>query len=234
MNTTNDLTGWTPRPLPAMPVTSGRTVVVAPFDAPTDAGAIFNAICGPENDDLWTYVPIGPFETPGALGATFDGMHQTLNWRTHLLRAPDEGGKAGAVLGMASFMRLRPDHGSAEIGCIVFSKNLRRRTAATEAMYLMARYIFEDLGYRRYEWKCDNANEASRRAAARFGFQFEGVFRQDMVSKGRNRDTAWFSITDTEWPALAGAYQQWLHPENFDALGQQRQTLSECRARLGA
>ena len=133
------------------------------------------------------------------------------------------------MLGMASYMRIRPEHGSAEVGFVCFSKAMQRTPAATEAMYLMARHLFDDLGYRRYEWKCDNANEKSRRAAERLGFAFEGVFRQDMVMKGRNRDTAWYSMLDTEWPAAKAAFEAWLAPENFDGEGRQRNKLADIR-----
>ncbi|VAW07153.1 Acetyltransferase, GNAT family, partial [hydrothermal vent metagenome] len=135
----------------------------------------------------------------------------------------------GAVLGMASYMRIRPEAGSVEIGCIVFSGALQKTPAATEAMYLMARHIFDDLGYRRYEWKCNDENAASKSAAERLGFQFEGVFRQDMVVKGENRDTAWFSVLDSEWPEVKAGLNAWLAPENFDADGRQRRSLRQCR-----
>jgi RimJ/RimL family protein N-acetyltransferase len=133
---------------------------------------------------------------------------------------------------MASYMRIRPEAGSAEVGSVVFSKALQRTAAATEAIFLMARHLFEDRGYRRFEWKCDNQNAASVRAARRFGFTAEGVFRQDMVVKGRNRDTAWFSILDGEWPRIRSAFEQWLAPENFDPAGQQRRSLAAIRDRL--
>ncbi len=128
---------------------------------------------------------------------------------------------------MASYMRIRQEHGSAEVGFVLFGARLQRTAAATEAMYLMARHLFEDLGYRRYEWKCDDDNAASKRAADRLGFTFEGVFRNDMVVKGRSRDTAWFSMTDAEWPRLGGRLDAWLASENFDPDGRQKRRLGE-------
>jgi RimJ/RimL family protein N-acetyltransferase len=133
---------------------------------------------------------------------------------------------------MASLMRLDPDHGVIEVGHIWFAPALQRTRQATEAIYLLARYAFDDLGNRRLEWKCDSLNAPSRRAAERFGFVFEGVFRQHMVVKGRNRDTAWFSITDAEWPARRAAFQEWLAPANFDSSGRQRQPLASVRAQI--
>ncbi len=131
----------------------------------------------------------------------------------------------GAAAGYASFMRMDPANGVIEVGNILLSPALQRTTAATEAMYLMARHVF-DLGYRRYEWKCNAANLPSRRAAERLGFTFEGIFRQHMVIKGRNRDTAWFSMLDHEWPDRKAAFEAWLDPANFDADGRQRTALN--------
>ena len=123
-------------------------------------------------------------------------------------------------------MRIRPAQGSAEIGCVIFGHALKRTAAATEVVYLTASYLFDWLGYRRYEWKCNNENEASKRAAERFGFRFEGIFRNDMVVKGKNRDTAWFAMTDEDWQTLKPSYEAWLAPENFDAEGNQKTRLT--------
>jgi RimJ/RimL family protein N-acetyltransferase len=131
--------------------------------------------------------------------------------------------------GVASYLRIDPAMGSIEVGAILYSPALQRSPAATEAMYLMARHVFEELGYRRYEWKCDSLNQASRRAAERLGFRYEGTFRQAWVVKGRNRDTAWYSIIDSEWPALRNAFERWLDPSNFDAAGKQRARLEALR-----
>jgi RimJ/RimL family protein N-acetyltransferase len=155
-------------------------------------------------------------------------MSEEHAWQPMIFRGRD----SNKVLGTASYMRIRPEAGSAEVGCVVFSKALQRTPAATEAMFLMARHVFDDLGYRRYEWKCDNENAASKNAASRFGFSAEGVFRQDMVVKGKNRDTAWYSIIDDEWPTTRSAFEGWLAPENFDSSGLQRRSLREIRNEL--
>ena len=137
--------------------------------------------------------------------------------------------ESGTLEGMVSYMRARPEHGSVEIGCVAFGHRLQRTAAATEAVYLMAKHAFDDLGYRRFEWKCDNTNEASKRAALRFGFTYEGLFRQDMVRKGANRDTAWFSIIDKEWPKVRTGFERWLDPANFSATGLQIRPLTYLR-----
>jgi RimJ/RimL family protein N-acetyltransferase len=134
--------------------------------------------------------------------------------------------RSGRATGIASYMRIEPAHRVIEIGGIVLSPALQRKPGATEAMYLMARHVFEDLGYRRYEWKCDALNAPSRRAALRLGFTFEGIFRSHMIIKGRNRDTAWFAMLDSDWPARKAAFEAWLAPDNFDANGEQKQSLS--------
>ena len=134
---------------------------------------------------------------------------------------------SGNAAGYASYMRMDPANGVIEVGNILMTPSLQKTTAATEAMYLMARHIFEDLGYRRYEWKCNANNAHSRRAALRYGFTFEGIFRQHMITKDRNRDTAWFSMLDAEWPARKAAFEAWMDPANFDAEGRQRQSLTQ-------
>ena len=132
---------------------------------------------------------------------------------------------SGKAVGQQGWMRIRPEHGSIEIGGIYWGLPMARTPLATEALFLFARHAFDDLGYRRFEWKCNNRNEPSKAAATRFGFQFEGVFRQDMIIKGENRDTAWFSIIDSEWPSMRAEYGRWLSPDNFDADGQQKTRL---------
>jgi RimJ/RimL family protein N-acetyltransferase len=224
----SDLPNWRQCSDPDLKTEAGRYVRIDRAQFPGDEEALFAAIGGSGKGDLWKYIPIGPFDDAQTLGATLKAVGDHHNWRTHILRAPE----TGETLGMASYMRIRPEAGSAEVGCIVYAKKLQRTPAATEAMYLMAKHVFEDLGYRRYEWKCDNANEASKRAALRLGFTFEGVFRQDMVVKGCNRDTAWFSILDTEWPVVKLALETWLAEGNFDGDGGQRRSLKEIRAAL--
>jgi RimJ/RimL family protein N-acetyltransferase len=136
----------------------------------------------------------------------------------------------GNALGIAALMNIKPDMRTVEVGRIVLSPKLQRTPLAIETQYLLARHVFDDLGYRRYEWKCNSLNAASRSAAQRFGFSFEGVFRQHMIVKGRNRDTAWFSMLDSEWPARKQAFEAWLSPDNFDAVGNQKASLASFRA----
>ena len=217
---------WTPREAPDFEPTPGRFVNVAPLRAQADAAELFAALGGAENDELWRYIPFGPFESGEQLVAVLGFTAESQGWQTLVFRSAE----TNELLGMASYMRIRPEAGSAEVGAVLFSKKLQRTPAATEAMFLMARHLFDDRGYRRYEWKCNNANAASKRAAERLGFRFEGVFRQDMVVKGENRDTAWFSMLDGEWPALKAAFEAWLAPENFDAGGTQRASLASFRA----
>ena len=133
---------------------------------------------------------------------------------------------SGVAGGRQTFMRITPEHGVIEIGNILWGPAIARTRVATEALYLAAKYVFEDLGYRRFEWKCNDRNEPSKKAARRFGFTFEGVFRQHMWTKGANRDTAWFAMLDHEWPRLRAAYERWLDPANFDAAGRQRARLA--------
>ena len=221
-----DLSAWAGCASPNLVAVAGRWIDVTALNLADDSVGLFDAICRPENDDLWRYVPIGPFATLDAFTLALEQAQA--GWKTCVFRAP--GG--GEILGMASYMRQRPEHGSAEVGCVVFSKALQKTAAATEAMYLMAAHLFDDLGYRRYEWKCNNRNDASKAAAERFGFVYEGVFRQDMVVKGENRDTSWFSITDGEWPLVKAAFEAWLTPENFDDQGHQVEGLGAIRQRL--
>ena len=215
------LSGWTPKERPAPDVLEGRYVRLERLDWARHGDGLFAAVGGAQNDDLWTHMPIGPFPERAVFEQMYDFVRQRFEWETSVICHLG----TGAVLGTVSFMRVRETHGSAEIGCVTFGPALKRTREATEAVYLMAAHVFDGLGYRRFEWKCDNANAASRRAAERFGFQFEGVFRNDMVVKGRSRDTAWFAMTDADWPALKAAYEGWLAPENFDAAGRQLRAL---------
>jgi RimJ/RimL family protein N-acetyltransferase len=211
---------WKPVPLPLREPLYGRTVLLEPLDSKLHAADIWNAVDG--HDEVWQWLFDGPYASLADLSRDIAEKES----------APDRiffaiiSSEIGAAAGYASYMRMEPAHGVVEVGNILLSPALQRTTAATEAMYLMARHVFEDLGYRRYEWKCNAANEPSRRAALRLGFTFEGIFRQHLVVKDRNRDTAWFSMLDHEWPARKRSFEAWLDPANFDG-GQQRQTLSE-------
>jgi RimJ/RimL family protein N-acetyltransferase len=214
---------WQPARRPERTVLEGRLVSLRPLDASADAESLY----GESDDvDLWTYLPIGPYRDAGEYRERLaaDQRSEDPLFFT-LVRLADE-----RPVGIASYLRITPEHGVIEIGHIWFGASLRRSTAATEAIYLLAAHAFDELGYRRLEWKCDSLNQASRRAAERFGFAFEGVFRRHMVVKGRNRDTAWFAITDDEWPAIRDAFQMWLSPENFDEAGHQRRPLGELTA----
>jgi RimJ/RimL family protein N-acetyltransferase len=197
-------------------------VRVVPLDAKRHLDDLFACMGSAEQASLWTYMFDGPFGDPGAFA---EALKKRQGSNDPLFFAVEET-KSNRAVGIASYMRIEPAHRVIEVGGIVFSPALQRRPGATEAMYLMARHVFEDLGYRRYEWKCDALNAPSRRAALRLGFTFEGIFRAHMIIKGRNRDTAWFSITDSEWPARKAAFETWLAPGNFDSHGKQKQSLS--------
>lgn len=215
------LTSWTPRSAPKPPFLVGRYARLELLSWRDHGAGLASILTGPENDDIWRYMPIGPFEARDDFMAVMDKAIESGKWVTLVIRDA----VSYDILGMASYMRIRPEHGSLEVGCVAFSKALQRTRTATEAMYLMADHIFTDLGYRRFEWKCHSGNIASKRAAERLGFSYEGTFRQDMVVKGKNRDTAWYSILDDEWPPLKLAFAEWLNSINFDATGQQKAKL---------
>jgi len=207
---------WQPCPYPDVAVLDGRWCRVEPLTE-NHADELYAELCGAGDDDLWTYSPNGPF----ASHADFVRYVGERADDTEII-ALVIGGADGAR-GIANLMRIDRANGGVEIGGIVLGKRLQQTTAATEALYLLARHVF-GLGYRRFEWKCDALNEPSRMAATRFGFTYEGRFRNHIVYKGRNRDTDWFSITDQEWPRLAPSYEAWLDPANF-VDGVQRQPL---------
>ena len=211
-----------PAKLPRRVRIEGRVVSVVPLDPVAHAEALYDATRGAENDGLWRYL----FEGPFASRDLFDShLKQKASSQDPLAFAILEKSSEEAV-GYASYMRIEPAHRVIEVGSILFTPRLQRTIGATEAMYLMARQVFEDLGYRRYEWKCNALNAPSRSAALRLGFAFEGIFRQHMLIKGRNRDTAWFSMLDSEWPKRKAAFERWLDPSNFDAKGRQKISLS--------
>lgn len=215
---------WHPVPRPQRTVLEGRHIRVRPLDADADADALFAESHPPAGDPgTWTYMSGGPYADAAAYRAALADAERSEDPLFFTLeRLPDE-----RPVGIASYLRITPEHGVIEIGHIWFGASLRRSTAATEAIYLLATHAFDELGYRRLEWKCDALNQASRTAAERFGFRFEGVFRHHMVVKGRNRDTAWYAITDEEWPALREAFTGWLSPQNFDEAGRQRRRLAD-------
>ena len=208
---------WKPCPLPGSEPMVGRTCRLEPADLRRHAGELWEASCADEEGAMWTYLPYGPFPS--------SDLYRSWMRSTCLGRDPlfftIVSAASGRALGMASYLRAQPANGVIEVGHVQYSPLLQRTTEATEAMYLMMERVFDELGYRRYEWKCDALNARSRRAALRLGFHFEGIFRQAAVYKGRNRDTAWYSITDFEWPAVKTALERWLDPANFDEEGHQ-------------
>jgi RimJ/RimL family protein N-acetyltransferase len=216
------LPGWTMRPAPPRTAMQGRFCRVEPIEPARHAGDLFAANQLDAGGRNWTYLPQEPFLDFAGYRHWLETIAAGDDPLFHAIVAIPGGG----AVGVAAFMRIDRGNGVIEVGNINFSPLLQRRAAATEAMFLMMRRAFVELGYRRYEWKCDALNAASRRAALRLGFRYEGLFRQAVVYKGRNRDTAWFSIVDGDWPALARAYQAWLAPANFDAAGRQRTDLA--------
>jgi RimJ/RimL family protein N-acetyltransferase len=200
----------------------GRYVTLAPLDQHAHADALWERATGPQNDRLWVYLFNGPFRDRPAFDA--DLAAKATSQDPLFFSILDNGSQSAT--GYAAFLRVEPVHRCIEVGSILYTPVLQRSRGATEAMYLMARHVFEDLGYRRYEWKCDALNAPSRRAALRLGLTFEGIFRQHMIVKGRNRDTAWYAMLDSEWPVRKPAFERWLDPSNFDADGAQRCSLS--------
>ncbi len=188
-----------------------------PLDPDTHGDGIWKASGGEANAHLWQWMPDGPF--PDREGFDTSLANKKASEDPLFFAIVDT--VTGEALGMASFLRIDPRHRVIEVGSIMYGPALQRSRQGTEAMFLMMRYAFDELGYRRYEWKCNALNEPSRRAALRYGFQFEGIFRQHMIIKGQNRDTAWFSILDSEWPTLKAGFERWLDPTNFDATGNQ-------------
>jgi RimJ/RimL family protein N-acetyltransferase len=201
------------------PVTlQGRFGRIAKLDV-SHADSLWRA--AKDDTRLWTYLTYGPFSDAAAFAAWVGERVALGDPYSYAVLATD-----GGAVGIATLMEIRPVPRVIEVGNILYGTPLQRTPLATEAMYLLARYAFETLGYRRYEWKCDSLNAPSRRAAARYGFTFEGIFRQHMIIKGRNRDTAWFSMLDGEWPARKANFERWLAPENFTADGQQKLSLA--------
>lgn len=217
------LPGWRPRPLPPKTSMVGAHVVVEPLEPDRHAEGLFEAY-RTASDAMWTYMPYGPFDR-SSLQTQLEQWAACDDPMFHVIADA----ASGRPLGLASYLRLAPTHGVIEVGNISYSPGLARTTGATEAMWLMMRRAFDELGYRRYEWKCDALNGPSRAAAERLGFVFEGVFRNHIVYRSRNRDTAWFSITDDEWPAIDRALQAWLSPANH-ADGRQVRSLRSIRA----
>ena len=200
----------------------GRTGELVPLDPAAHGASLAQDTIGEAGAGLWQYLFEGPFPDRAAFDTHLSKIAASAD--PMFFAIMDSG--SGSAVGYASFMRIESVHRVIEVGSILYTPRLQQTTLATEAMYLMARHVFEDLGYRRYEWKCNALNAPSRRAALRLGFTFEGIFRQHMIVKGRNRDTAWFSMLDSEWPLRKANFERWLDPSNFSEDGKQKLSLS--------
>ncbi|GGC63658.1 GNAT family N-acetyltransferase [Chelatococcus reniformis] len=220
-----DLTAWQPPPFPSRRVLEGRYCRLEPLDVARHADELWAALV--DAPEVWAYLPL---TAPDGIDG-YRSLLASMVERTDIVPLAVIDAFDGRAKGHLWLMEVRPSHGVAEVGFITYSPRLQRTRTATEAIYLCGAFLF-GLGYRRFEWKCNDLNAPSKRAAARFGFVYEGLFRQHMVVKGANRDTAWFSIVDGEWPAVDAAFRAWLAPDNFDAEGRQRRGLAEVRAEL--
>jgi len=209
----------------------GRWVTLAPLDADKHADALYEGSNGDAaRESVWTYLFDGPYTDRAVFKANILAKAQS----TDPLFFAVIDNATGVAVGYQTFLRIDLPNRAIEVGNIMYTPAMQRTPGATEAQYLFARYVFDELGNRRYERKCNNLNAPSKRAAKRFGFSFEGVFRQHMIVKGRNRDTAWFAMLDGEWPARKAAYQRWLKPDNFDGQGRQKTSLSELMPRAAS
>ncbi|MBK8648450.1 MAG: GNAT family N-acetyltransferase [Gemmatimonadetes bacterium] len=212
-----------PAPRPVHVTLEGRFGRLRPIDPARDTARLYALSHGAEREALWAYLFTGPYADPQDFEAHVvtiaASLHDPVYWAV--------ADRNDDAVGWLSLMRIDTRHRVIEVGSILYTPAMQRTALATEAQYLLARHVFDDLGYRRYEWKCNDLNAPSKRSAARFGFTYEGLFRQHMLVKGRNRDTAWFAMLDHEWPAKKAAYERWLAPGNFDADGRQRTRLGE-------
>jgi len=223
----DELIDASPAKIPSRVHLAGRLVTIAPLDVAAHTDSLYEASHGDSKHELWRYLWDGPY----ADRPSFEGSVKERAASADPLCFAIVDNRSGLAVGHAAYLRITPAHRVIEIGSILFTPAIQRTAGATEAMYLMARYAFEDLGYRRYEWKCDARNTPSRRAALRLGFQFEGIFRQHMIIKGQNRDTAWFAMLDSEWPLRKANFERWLDPANFDPNGRQKESLSALNTR---
>jgi len=218
-----DVPDWTPRQRPPRLVLQGRTCRLEPLNVEAHGDSLYDAYCAQTDASDWTYLFVGPFTDAASYRAYLEGAAASADPQ-HWAVVDQATGNA---VGTLSLMRIDPVHGAIEVGNVTFSPLMKRTPVSTEAQYLLMKLVFDTLGYRRYEWKCDALNAPSRQAALRLGFSFEGIFRQAVIYKGRSRDTAWFSIIDSEWPARRAAFERWLAADNFDASGQQRSKLAQ-------
>jgi RimJ/RimL family protein N-acetyltransferase len=224
-----DLSSWTARPRPARSPLEGRYVRLEPLSAAAHGDGLYRASSVADIATRFSWLPDLPPDSRAAFQPWLDRAEASEDplFFTVIDKA------SGKVAGRQTLMRIDPANGAIEIGNIYWGPLVAQKPAATEAQFLFTQYVFDTLGYRRYEWKCNNRNTPSKRAALRFGFTFEGIFRQHMVVKGQNRDTAWYAIIDKDWPALKQAYEAWLDPANFDAGGRQKRRLEEFRTAVG-
>ena len=216
---------WTARPLPPGTAIEGRYCRLERLDPRRHAAALFEAYAQAPDGRDWTYLFVGPF----ADAASYREYAERISTGTDPMHYAVVDLKTESAVGTMALMRIDSAHGVIEVGSVTFSPLLKQTPISTEAQYRLMKHVFDDLGYRRYEWKCDSLNAPSRRAAERLGFRFEGIFLQAIVYKSRSRDTAWYSILDREWPALRAAFERWLAPENFDSHGRQRLSLAKIR-----
>ncbi|WP_380178688.1 GNAT family N-acetyltransferase [Kalamiella sp. sgz302252] len=221
------LPDWTPRPYPQRTMLAGRFCRLEPLESARHYEDLLAAWSSAEDGRDWTYLFSGPFTADELYDylATAEASRDPLHFAVIDLQS-------GRAVGTLALMRIEPAHGVIEVGHVTFSPLLKRTPLSTESHFLLMRYVFEVLGYRRYEWKCDSLNAPSRKAAERLGFSYEGLFRQAIVYRGRSRDTTWFSVIDSEWPALRQAFMSWLDAANFDETGQQRQSLASLRQQI--
>lgn len=219
------LESWTPRPRPDRVTMKGRFCQLEPLDSARHLADLYQAYGKAGDGRDWTYMFSGPFSDEAAFRRHIESAEASLD-PLHYAVIDLASGRA---VGTLALMRIEPVHGVMEVGHVAFSPDLKQTPVSTEAHFLLMTYAFEQLGYRRYEWKCDSLNAPSRKAAERLGFRYEGLFRQALVYKGRTRDTTWFSIIDAEWPAVRIGFERWLDPGNFDAHGRQRQSLATLR-----
>ena len=220
-----DLKNWTPRPAPAPVTLHGRFATVEPYIRAEHAQVLWDALGGNGTNERLHYFAAPDFANAQEFADWLDKVKGS-GWLTEIFR--DNG--TGEIVGMAHYMRADPANGVVEVGGVAHGLAMARSPISTEVHYLMARHVFDDLGYRRYEWKCHNENAASKTTAERLGFTFEGVFRKHVISRGANRDTAWYSIIDDEWPALRTAFETWLDPSNFNPDGSQKRKLTDIRS----
>lgn len=225
-----DLSTFKGCPAPAPVTLKGRLVSAVPFDREAHLDKLWDALGGEGVNALLQYFPNDNYADAQAFGDWLE----TVRVKSSFVTLVFVENATGDVVGMASYMRPDPANGVVEVGSVAHGARMKRSPLSTEAHYLMARHVFEDLGYRRYEWKCHNENVPSKITAERYGFTFEGIFRQHLISKGGNRDTAWFSMIDGEWPVIGKAFEEWLSPDNFEADGTQRRKLEDIRAGLSA